>query len=70
MSPIRSIFRAILCDAVDFDYGESAEWFGSKCLFCEDYTQDGVHLEMQIFGLETVYIMTQMVNCGYTVAIA
>ena len=52
MSLKRSIFRPISCDAVDFDYGESAEWFSWKCLFCEDYAQDGVHLEMQFFGLE------------------
>ena len=56
MSPIRSIFRPISSDASDFDYGESAEWFGWKCIYCEDYAQDGVHLEMQYFGVE---------NCVY-----
>ena len=70
MSPKRSIFRSILCDAVDFDYGESAEWFGWKWLFCEDYAQEGVHLKMQFFGLENCLYHDSDVHCGYAVAIA
>ena len=68
MSPIRSIFRPICADAADFDYGESAKWFGWKCLFCEDYAQDGVHLEMQFFGFENCLYHdsdgTLWVHCG------
>ena len=68
MSPIRSIFTPISVDAADFDYGESAEWFGWKCLFCEDYAQDGVHLEMQFFGTENCLYHdsdgTLWVRCG------
>ena len=52
MSPIRSIFRPISSDATAFDYRESAELFGWKCIFCEDYVQHGVHLKMQYFGVE------------------
>ena len=68
MSPIRLIFTPISADAADFDYGESTEWFGWKCLFCEDYAQDGVHLEMQFFGAENCLYHdsdgTLWVRCG------
>ena len=50
MLPIRSIFRAISSDALIMD--SRPDWFSWKCFFCEDYAQDGVHLEMQFFGFE------------------
>ena len=67
MSPIRSIFRSISSEVADLMVGEH-EWFGWKCIFCDDYAQDGVHLEMQYFAHENcLYIdtdFTAWVRCG------
>lgn len=67
MSPIRSIFRSISSEVADFMVGEP-EWFGWKCIFCDEYAQDGVHLEMQYFAYENcLYIdtdYTAWVRCG------
>ena len=52
MSPMRSVFRPISSEVADFLYGESAVWFGWKCIICDDYAQDGVHLKFQYFGSE------------------
>ena len=70
MSPKRSIFRSISCDAADFDYGESAEWFGWKCLFVKTMLKMEYTSKCNFLVLKTVYIMTLMVHCGYAVAIA
>ena len=67
MSPIRSIFRPISSDASDFDYRESAEWFGWKCIFFRIMRKMEYISKCSILVLKTVYIMMQMVRCGYAV---
>ena len=67
MSPIRTIFRSISSEVADLMVGEP-EWFGWKCVFCDGYAQDGVHLEDQFFCHENcLYIdtdYTPWVRCG------
>ena len=69
MSPIRSVFRPISANAANFDYRDSAEWLGWKCIHCEDYAYYGVHLQLQIFGFENCVYKDANSICGLDVGI-
>ena len=50
MSPKWKIFSSISSEVADYgDYGDSAVWFGWKCISCDELAYDGTHLEMQYF---------------------
>ena len=42
-------------DAVEFDYGDPAEWFNWICIVCKHKALDGLSLEMQFLGDNVIY---------------
>ena len=55
MSPTCKHLSAISSDVADYgDYGESAVWFGWKCMCCQELAYDGTHLELESFNNDGV----------------